>query len=415
MSCKKHKVLHSIGNLELINHVLFLISDIGTEDNIIVCSDFFDFENRSFVKLKKVIQRQPLGTANAVSASLEYLKNDAVVILYADTPLVSPQTVNCMINQIKNDDCDMSLLLFFPQDLDAQYGRAVLSNDNLIKIVEFKDLEQEQKRLKMPANSGVMVIKTDVLKRYLPHIKNDNAQKEYYLTDIVDIASSNGLCIKYQIANDQEALGVNTLQDLETLESFFQKKTRAKMSQNGVIFLDSKTNYFSYDTKIEGGAVLHQNVIFGKNVNIQEKAEIFPFCYIENADICSGAKIGPFARIRGQTYVGNHAEVGNFVEVKNSNIKNNVKVKHLSYIGDCQIGSHCNIGAGTIFCNFDGKAKRKTVLGKNCFIGANNSVVAPVNFGNGVKTGAGSTLTKDIPDGYNAIARSYQVNIKQKD
>jgi bifunctional UDP-N-acetylglucosamine pyrophosphorylase/glucosamine-1-phosphate N-acetyltransferase len=404
------KVLHKIGNLELVNHILKTVEKIPVKDAILVCDKNLEFTNKSNVEIKKVFQNKKLGTGDAVNSAIEHLKKDVTIILYADTPLVQPQTLNNLLKKIIDEKYDLGLLLFDVKDDNPNYGRVFVDNDKVKQIIEFNDLEKHNINKNTFGNSGVIIIKNKLLLRYLPLIRNENSKKEFYLTDVINFAIKDKKNITYIITDENEAIGINNRTDLSRAELYFNERKRKFFLENGVTLLDPSTTYFSYDTEIDNDVIIHQNVIFGEGVKIQSGAEILPFCYIENANIGSGAKIGPFARVRNNTNIKSNVEIGNFVELKNSKIHENVKIKHLSYIGDTEIKENSNIGAGTITCNFDGIKKHKTFIGENCFIGANNTIIAPLKIGNNAKTGAGSTITDDVPENSLAIARCRQEN-----
>lgn len=398
------KALHRVANLELINHLLRNLEKLRIMDAILVCDESFEFKNKSQVKIRKIVQAQKLGTGHAVKLASSFLHNEVTIILYGDTPLVQPATLQKLIE--KNDD--LGLLLFEVSNENSSYGRVLVEDGKVRKIVEFSEDHQAKKT--SLGNSGVIVIKTRLLSRYLPLLENKNSKKEYYLTDVINFAIKDKKNIGYIVTDERESIGINTREDLVRAEQSFHNMKRKFFLESGVTLIDPATVYFSYDTEIEKDAIIHQNVVFGEGVKIGSGAEILPFCHIEGVEVGTEAKIGPFARIRGETEINSNTEIGNFVEIKNSKIHQHVRIKHLSYIGDTEVGKGTNIGAGTITCNFDGKEKHRTSIGGNCLVGANNAIVAPLKIGDNARTGAGSTITYDVPNDSLAIGRARQEN-----
>ena len=250
--------------------------------------------------------------------------------------------------------------------------------------------------------------------KYLKNIKKNLLSGEYYLTDIVKILSDKDKNISFIEINEEEIIGVNTQLDLSIAEGISQNLIRNNAMMNGVKLIDPNSIFINHDTKFGKDIIVHPNVVFGNNVVIDSFVEIKSFSHIEECRIKKDSIIGPFARIRGGTIIGEKSKVGNFVEIKKSDISEKVKVNHLSYIGDTEIGSSTNVGAGTITCNYDGKNKHKTKIGKNSFVGSNSTIVAPIKIGDNVTMGAGSVFNKDIPSNNLSIGRAYQINKKNK-
>lgn len=260
-------------------------------------------------------------------------------------------------------------------------------------------------------NSGVLAFNNSKVWPLLRQIDNKNSKQEYYLTDLVKIANKNGLLCKYILDSEENLQGANSKFELAILEAVFQKQKRYQFLQQGVQLIDPQTVYFSLDTEIGKDVTIYPNVYIYPNVKIGAHTNILPFSVLEGATIGENCSVGPFARLRPQTTLAANNKVGNFVEIKKSSIAAGVKVNHLTYLGDCEVGENTNIGAGTITCNYDGKKKHATKIGAGSFIGSNTALVAPITLGTKVTVGAGSTLTKDVPDGNLAIARSLQKNI----
>lgn len=408
MKSKLPKILHSICGKPMVKHVLDLaflldpkrtitVLGLGMEDVASVISETSEV----------VVQTEQLGTADAVKPALEKLKgfNGNVLILYADTPLITYFTLERLLKNLEEND--LSILGFQPHD-PSGYGRLVTDeNDRLKRIVECNDATDEEKEISL-CNSGVIACNYNLLDELVAKVANKNSKNEYYLTDIIEIAVKSGKSCGYVEGDEQEVLGVNNRAQLSDAIHVFQQRLRHKAMLDGVTLLDPETVYLNFDTTIGKDVTIHQNVVFGPNVEIADDVEIRSFSHIEGAKIDSGAIIGPFARIRPGSEIQSDARVGNFVEIKNSVIKKGAKVGHLSYIGDAKIGSEANIGAGTVTCNYDGFNKYKTEIGDKAFIGSNSALVAPVKIGDKAFVAAGSTITKDVADKALAVARNRQ-------
>jgi bifunctional UDP-N-acetylglucosamine pyrophosphorylase/glucosamine-1-phosphate N-acetyltransferase len=411
------KVLHKIANREMLNLVIDTAKELNPIDIIIVISK----EMQQFVPIIKkehpkinlnfVIQEQQIGTADAVLTGIKSLSkiSETVLVLYGDTPLIKAKTLELMINnpQQKNSVC----VLGFDCDEENKYGRLIVKNNQLIKIVEFKEASTKEQELTF-CNSGVMAIDGAKINSLLAKINNKNTSGEFYLTDIISIARTQNLDCGFIKTNKTEVLGVNSRAELAKIEKIKQKEIKNQLMENGVTMHDPKSIYFSFDTKISNDVIIHPNVVFGCGVKIDSNVEIKSFSHIEGAKIESGAVIGPFARIRPKTTIGQNVRIGNFVEIKKSIIKKDTKINHLSYIGDANIGEKTNVGAGTITCNYDGYKKHQTKIGKKVFIGSNTSLIAPINIEDDTIIGAGSVIIDDVKNGDLAISRTKQQNIK---
>ena len=378
-----------------------------------------------------VKQNKQLGTAHAVKQALPSLRNGSIaVILYGDVPLVSSATLKKLINSAKNNN--LSLLTFNKAD-PSGYGRVIRRGKNGIdRIIEEKDASPTEKKIK-EVNSGIMAIKSNSLFKLIPLIKNKNAAKEFYLTDIVELANKNKINVKAMLLkNSSEVLGANSQQELHDLERAYQKNLAESLISSGVKVADSSRIDVRGEIDVGRDSFIDINNVFeGKNT-IGRKVSIGPGCFISNSIIKNNVKIhantviedsivgsecqiGPFARIRGGTEMLEGSELGNFVEANRSMVGKSSKAKHLTYLGDTTLGTKVNVGAGTITCNYDGKKKHKTIVEDNVFIGSNSSVVAPVKLGKGSYTGAGSVITKNVGKGELAVGRGKQVNLKRKE
>lgn len=372
-----------------------------------------------------VLQEPQLGTGHAVQAASIHLKNEgSTLILYGDVPLTRATTLARML---RNPDC-LTLLTVFLEEPKG-YGRIIRDEGGKIKkIVEEKDASPEERAIR-EVNTGIMLAPTVNLRNWLRALKNDNAQQEYYLTDIVEMAVQEGLPVTSVHPEDAwEVMGINDRVQLSRMERIFQTEKALTLMKQGVGLADlsridirgdldcGRDVFIDVNCVFEGRVRLGENVTIGantvlKNVEIGAGTEIAPFSHLDGAKIGRHCKVGPYARIRPGTIVDEGAHVGNFVEIKNSRIGVNSKANHLSYLGDSDIGRNVNIGAGTITCNYDGANKHRTVIEDDAFIGSDTQLVAPVTVGKGVTIGAGSTITRSTPQGGLTLSRSKQVHI----
>ncbi|MCH9754024.1 MAG: bifunctional UDP-N-acetylglucosamine diphosphorylase/glucosamine-1-phosphate N-acetyltransferase GlmU [Alphaproteobacteria bacterium] len=413
------KVMHKVASRSMVGHILDLSKDIGTSNAIAVVGprmgqleDYIRSEDSS---VRCVVQEKRLGTADAVKIGMSLVKNDDdILVLYGDTPFVTSDTIERMKQTLKSSSKSALVVLGFNVDVESEYGRLVVNKGSeLEKIVEYLDCDVNERDIEL-CNSGVMLINGKYAKNLISKVKNNNAKKEYYLTDLVEIARKDGLLCHYVAVEQEEALAVNTRQELAEAEYAIQTKMREDFIKNGVTLIDPETIYFAHDTKIENDVTIYPNVFFGLGVEVKSGAVIKSFSHIESTVVGKDATVGPFANLRPGTVLEENTKVGNFVEIKNSHICKGTKISHLSYIGDSEIGSEVNIGAGTITCNYDGIAKHKTIIGEGSFIGSNSSIVAPINIGSNSMIAAGSVITEDVADGDLSVARSKQKNFPNK-
>ena len=406
------KPLHLISGKSMLQWVIDANKLAGIKKSVAVVSEDFHNSDSFNHNISTVIQKKPIGTGDAVKKALPLLNNfeGIVLVCFADTPFISSKTLKKILKAFA-DGTKLVITGFKKKDAN-EYGKIIFSNQKQpYEILEHKDV----KRKKIDSdfcNGGIMGIHSSALK-YLSKIKKNPTSKEYYLTDIVKILNRENKKISYLEINEKEILGVNTQLDLSIAESIAQNLFRKKAMTNGVKLVDPNSVFINHDTKFGKDVIIHPNVVFGDNVIIESYVEVKSFSHIEECKIKNGAIIGPFARIRGGTVVGKKSKIGNFVEIKKSDISENVKINHLSYVGDSEVGSSTNIGAGTITCNYDGKNKHKTKIGNKSFIGSNSTIIAPIKIGNNVTMGAGSVFNKDIPDNNLSIGRAYQINKKK--
>ncbi|RMC34783.1 bifunctional UDP-N-acetylglucosamine diphosphorylase/glucosamine-1-phosphate N-acetyltransferase GlmU [Paracoccus alkanivorans] len=404
------KVLHRLGGVPMVGHALAAARSLEPIEIIVVAGHGADAVENAVHKLEPeariVLQSEQLGTGHAVRQALPLLEGfeGKVIVLYGDTPFIGEETLAALASHTAD-----LVVLGFEAEEPGRYGRLVVSEAGLERIVEYKDAD-EAIRLIALCNSGVMALDVSLLRRLIVRLTNDNAAGEYYLTDLVELARAEDYRCNVVTCDEEETLGINTRAELAAAEAAFQARARAGALDNGVTLSDPGTVWFSLDTAIGRDAVIGQNVVFGPGVTVESGAEILPFCHLEGCHISSGATVGPFARLRPGAELGGEVHVGNFVEIKNAVLDEGVKVGHLTYLGDAHVGEHTNIGAGTITCNYDGVMKHRTEIGANAFIGSDTMLVAPVRVGAGAMTGSGSVITQDVEDGALAIGRARQVS-----
>ncbi|MFZ4806473.1 MAG: bifunctional UDP-N-acetylglucosamine diphosphorylase/glucosamine-1-phosphate N-acetyltransferase GlmU [Hyphomicrobiaceae bacterium] len=412
MKSRLPKVLHRIAGLSLVGHVLRTVQSAGGGRIAVVVGpdmDAVDAEARKWAPGAEVfVQAAQAGTADAVLAAKGALGSHAgdVLILFGDTPLVEPATIDRM-RAVLDLGAGVVVLGFSPAD-PAGYGRLVTGPDGaLLAIREDKDASPDERRIGL-CNSGLMAFRLPNLMAVLGAIGNANAKGEYYLTDAVAIARQQGARVAYVECAADEVLGINTREQLAAAEAVWQRRARARAMAGGATMIAPETVWLSYDTVLGEDVVIEPNVFFAAGVTVENGAEIKANCHFESARIGTGARVGPFARLRPGADLGPHVHIGNFVEVKNLTMGEGAKANHLAYLGDGQVGAGANIGAGTIFCNYDGFNKNKTVVGDGAFIGSNSALVAPVRIGKGAYVAAGSVITKNVADNALAIERSTQ-------
>ena len=403
------KVLHRIGGRTMLDRAIDAAYEVGCERVIVVVGNHSPAVRETATKRvgaeNIVTQDPPMGTAHAVTVAREVLAgfDGKVIITYADSPLMAAK----VLEPVFALDADMAVLGFEAAD-PAAYGRLVLEGDKLNAIVEMRECTPEQLKIKA-CNSGVIACDRELLFSLLSEVKNENSKGEYYLTDIVGLARARGLQPRVTMALENEVLGANGQAELAVIEKVWQDGVRKAFMDNGVHMPAPETVFFSYDTAIAPGVTIEPNVVFAEGVTVATGAVIRAFSHLEGATVGEGALIGPYARLRPGAVIGRDAHIGNFVEVKNLTIGEGAKANHISYLGDGSVGAGSNIGAGTIFCNYDGYFKYKTTIGERAFIGSNTSLVAPVTIGDAAMTGSGSVITEDVAPGALAFERAQQI------
>jgi bifunctional UDP-N-acetylglucosamine pyrophosphorylase/glucosamine-1-phosphate N-acetyltransferase len=406
------KVLHKVAGLSMLGHVLALAKGVEDAAVAVVVGPGMDEVRAEIARLapnaQVFVQEKQSGTADAVLAARPAMQGHTgdVIVLYADTPLLEASTLASLRSAL-DGGAGVAVLGFEAKD-PTGYGRLITVNEStLLAIREHKDASPEERKITL-CNSGVLAFRLADLLGVLSRIGNGNAKGEYYLTDAVEIARADGARAAVIRTPEDEVLGVNSRRQLAVAERIWQDRARQAAMDNGATLTSPETVFFSYDTVVGRDVIVEPNVVFGPGVTIADGAEIKAFCHFEGASIGANARIGPYARLRPGAVLGADVHIGNFVEVKNVAVGNGAKANHLSYLGDGSVGAGANIGAGTIFCNYDGYFKHKTEIGEGAFIGSNTSLVAPIKIGDGAYVGSGSVITKDVAPGALALERSAQ-------
>ena len=406
------KVLHPVGGLPMLAHVLAAAKGAGADEIAVVVGPeagaVAAFVRGQVPDATLHEQRDRLGTAHAVLAAKAALatRPDEAVIIYGDTPLVRAATLK-RLRRALAAGADMVVAGFRPLD-PTGYGRLIMDGRQLVRIVEEKDASREEKLIGL-VNAGIMAFRGDVLLATLKKIGNANAKGEYYLTDAAAVAARAGRTVKVIEVDADEVIGVNSRAELAHAEGLFQRRAREAAMAAGVTMIAPSTVWFSHDTKLGRDVTLEPNVFFGPGVTVADNVTIRANSHIEGATVASGAIIGPFARLRPGAVLGQGVHIGNFVEVKNATLGDRVKANHLAYIGDAHIGAETNYGAGAITANYDGFDKHRTEIGANVAIGSNVVLRAPVTIGDGASIGAGSVVARDVPADALALTRGEHV------
>lgn len=422
------KVLHSLAGFPLVQHVINTSKELSPEEINVVYGHGGEQVQQQIndSTINWVLQAEQLGTGHAVDQTSNHLKDDQLVlILYGDVPLIKVDTLNKLLEKAKDGFSLLTVHLDNPQG----YGRIVRNKEGLVEnITEEKDASDEVKKIN-EVNTGILAVKADLLKNWLNKLDNNNAQKEYYLTDVIEMAVKDNFTVHTtQPDNEYEVMGVNNRLQLAELERFYQQEYANQLMTDGITLADparidvrggvthGKDISIDINTVFEGNNSIGNNVSIGancviKNSIIEDNVEILPMSVLDNAIVGKGSKVGPFARLRPEAKLAENTYIGNFVEIKKSFIDVGSKVNHLTYIGDSIVGKNVNIGAGTITCNYDGANKHQTIIGDNVFVGSATQLVAPVKIGKNATLGAGSTITTDVAENELAITRVKQKSI----
>ncbi|AOR22332.1 bifunctional UDP-N-acetylglucosamine diphosphorylase/glucosamine-1-phosphate N-acetyltransferase GlmU [Clostridium taeniosporum] len=424
------KVLHKVCGKEMVNHVIDTIRKAGIQDaNIIIGKGAELVKERTEEKnVTYSIQSEQLGTGHAVQCASEFLKGKkgTVAVFTGDTPLIKDSTVENLFNtHIKNGNA--ATILTAIVDDATGYGRIIRSGNEVLKIVEHKDCNEEELKVN-EMNSAIYCFDIELLYKSLSKLNNNNKQGEYYLTDVIEILKSEGNKIGAVVTDFEETIGVNSRVQLAQAEEILKNRINLKHMENGVTLIDPKTAYIGIDVEIGKDTIIYPNNIIEGNTIIGERCLIYQNSRIKDSviknevdiqssvildsKIGNNTTVGPFAYIRPETEIGEKARIGDFVEIKKSTIGDGTKVSHLTYIGDAEVGKECNFGCGTVVVNYDGKKKYKTIIGNHSFIGCNTNLVSPVEVGDNTYIAAGSTITSEVHEGELAVARAKQRNIK---
>ena len=406
------KVLHPIAGAPMLLHAIRSTAALEPARTIVVAGHGAEAVEAALkahdIEADIALQDVQRGTADAAARArplLEGFDGDAVVI-FGDTPFISEDTYARIAEARATSDV---VVLGFEAAEPGGYGRLVTSGEALTKIVEAKDASPEELAITL-CNSGIVAANAQTLFELIDAVEPNNAQAEYYLTDIIAIAAAKGLTASVVICDESETLGINSRANLATAEGIFQARARAEALENGVTLTAPETVHFAYDTVIGRDVEIGPYTVFGPGVTVETGARIVGFSHVEGAHISGGATVGPYARLRPGAELGAGSRVGNFVEIKAATLGEGAKVNHLTYVGDATIGDRANIGAGTITCNYDGVFKHQTVIGADAFIGSNSALVAPVSVGDGALVGTGTVVTKDVGTGDLALSRGTQTN-----
>lgn len=407
------KVLHRVGGRALLDRVIDTVQAAGCERIHVIVGAHSPAVRELVVKrlgeAAAVLQDPPEGTGHAVrcaEAALADFDGD-VLVVNGDCPLLSPQDLECLFN-LHQGGTALAIMAFEPHD-PLLYGRVLRgANGHVLRIVEPSQASEEVRQVKT-CNAGMYLASRTDLFRWLGRVRNDNPKGEYFLTDIIAEAVHEEALVRAHVAPETAVMGADTPLQLSQAEAVFQKRRRDFFLGEGVQLTAPETVFFAWDTEIAPGAVVEPYVVFAPGVKVETGAVIRAFSHLEGCVVRSGALIGPYARLRPGAEIGPDAHIGNFVEVKNVKVGQGAKANHLSYLGDGSVGAGANIGAGTIFCNYDGFFKYETHVGEGAFIGSNTAIVAPRTIGAGAYTGSGSVITKDVAPDSLALERSAQV------
>ena len=413
MKSSRHKVLHEIAGRPMIEHLLASLAELAPERTVVVVGDGRDqLEKQLGGRATLVVQEPQLGTGHAVLQAEEALAGfeGDVLILYADVPFVRSNTMLAMIERLHlaGDSADIVVLGFEPEDT-LEYGRVIADGGRINWMVEHKDASEDERRCRL-CNSGLMAVRGEILFDLLRQVGNNNAQGEYYLPEIVNIAiRKDGACAVVTTEDADEVAGINSRGELAAAEARWQRARRAQAMAEGATLVAPETVFFAWDTTLGRDVTVEPNVVFGPGVSVADGTTIHAFSHLEGAEVGEGVSVGPFARLRPGARLAKGSRVGNFVEVKNAELGEGAKANHLTYLGDATVGAGANVGAGTITCNYDGYFKHRTVIGERAFIGSNSALIAPVSVGADAIVAAGSAVSRDVAAGELRMVRAEQL------
>ena len=411
------KIMHPVAGRPMIAHLLGALSPLRPAATVVVIGPRMESVACFVEPAQSVVQDPPLGTGNAVRIGLTAFagraepdgKIESLLVLFGDTPLLTTETLRHLLAERQRTKAAVLVAAMRPEG-PAAYGRLVFAADGALdRIVEAAEATCQEHASGL-VNGGIMAIEARHAADLLGAIEQNNAKREFYLTDIVDIARRRGLPCQAMELPVEELIGVNTRADLAEAEALMQRRLRRAAMSEGVTLVAPETVFLSADTTLGRDVVVEPNVAFGPGVTVGEGARIRSFSHLEGAAVGAGCIVGPFARLRPGAVLADEVHVGNFVEIKEARLGAGAKANHLSYIGDSEVGPGSNIGAGTITCNYDGVNKWRTTIGAGAFIGSNTALVAPVSVGDGAIVAAGSVVTRDVPPDALTLARGQQVN-----
>ena len=412
MKSDLHKVLHPIAGRPMLLHLIDSVSALSPARIVVVTGARSEQVEAAVGPLDvgTVRQTDQLGTGHAVLQARETLAEFSgdVLILYGDVPLVTADTMQRMLAALRVADGTSAVVLGFRPADPAAYGRVIAdAGGRIARMVEFKDASADERAVTL-CNSGLMAVRSGDLWPLLDRVGNDNAAGEYYLPDIVMLATRDGGFATVIETEADEVAGVNSRAELAAVEASWQARRRMQAMADGASLIVPETVWFAYDTMMGRDVTVEANVVFGPGVSIADRATIRAFSHLEGATVGEGAEVGPYARLRPGAVLGRKSKVGNFVEVKKTTLGEGAKANHLTYLGDAEVGAGANIGAGTITCNYDGFFKYRTVIGARAFVGSNSALVAPVSIGAGAIVAAGSVVTQDVEADALALVRPPQ-------
>lgn len=423
------KVLHKVCGKEMVNHVIDTLRKGEIEDINVIIGKGAELvkENTKSRNVSYSIQEEQLGTGHAVKCALEFFKDKkgTIAVFNGDAPLIKEETIKDLFEEHTSKGNSATVLTAILDDATG-YGRIIRDDQQVLKIVEHKDCNEEELKVN-EVNSGMYLFEIEKLVESLEKLTNNNAQGEYYLTDVIGILKNKGEKVGAIVIDEEETLGVNSRVQLAEVEAILRKRINNKHLENGITIIDPASTYIGVDVEIGQDTIIYPGNVLEGNTVIGENCILYPNSRINNSvikndveiqssvildsEVGSNTTVGPFAYIRPQSVIGNHVRIGDFVEIKKSTIGDNTKVSHLTYVGDSEVGESCNFGCGTVTVNYDGTNKHKTVIGNNAFIGCNTNLVSPVNVEDGAYIAAGSTITNDVKSGELAVARAKQKNI----
>ena len=406
MKSSRPKALHPIAGRPMLRHLIDSCAEVFDRILVVVGPEMQPVEAAAAPHVT-IVQEERLGTAHAARQAADRFGDGAVVVLYADNPLIRPDTLRRLLTSLRSGGVALSLLAMRPPD-PGRYGRVIADGGYVRRVVEWAEADADERAVSL-CNAGAFCAEGADMARWLAAVQPNRANGEYYLTDVVAVAAAEGARVAAVEAPFEEARGINSRAELAAAEATVQGWLRAVALDAGVSMTAPETVFLCGDTELAADVSLAPYVVFGPGVRVGPGAEIRAFSHLEGCTVAGGAIVGPFARLRPGTVVGEGAHVGNFVELKAARLGRGAKANHLTYLGDAEVGAGANIGAGTITCNYDGIAKHRTVIGERAFIGSDTALVAPVTVGAGAITAAGSVIVRDVAPDALAIARGMQV------